>query len=116
MSENEKITEKISVAALISVILRRKLGRTIDVQWLVKNAAYAREIINLSREQKLDDLTGYANKLEMLIFGTNTAIAMPAAVEVNRSFVATKVATNEEDEDEIDETKIDVSKYIGHLR
>jgi hypothetical protein len=109
MSDNEKI----SIAALISVILRRKLGRTIDVQWLAKDATYAREIIKLSRAQNLDDLTGYANKLETLIFGVTAAVIKPAAVEVNRNFADTKLADEEE---EIDETKIDVSKYIGHLR
>ena len=35
--------EKTSVAALISVILRRKLGRVVDVKWLIKNEAYAKE-------------------------------------------------------------------------
>ncbi len=108
MSDNEKI----SIAALISVILRRKLGRTIDVQWLAKDATYAREIIKLSRAQSLDDLTGYANKLETLIFGATAAVTKPA-VEVNRNFADTKLADEEE---EIDEIKIDVSKYIGHLR
>jgi hypothetical protein len=109
-------TEKISVAALISVILRRKLGRTIDVQWLVKDAAYARAIINLSREQGLDDLTGYANKLELLIFGESKTIAKSTAIESVRTFSDTRKLLEEELEEELDETKLDVSKYIGHLR
>lgn len=44
-------SEKLSVAALISVILRRKINRTIDVKWLVTNDAYAQEIIKPCREQ-----------------------------------------------------------------
>lgn len=112
MSESEKF----SIAALIGVTLRRKLGRTIDVQWLVKDSVYAREIINLSREQKHDDLTNYANKLELLIFGDNKTNASIAAVELNRGFSATRTTTDEEFDEELDETKIDMSKYIGHLR
>jgi hypothetical protein len=115
MSENEKI----SVAALISVILRRKVGRTIDVQWLIKDATYAREIINLSRNQGLDDLTSYANKLEALFFDNSAAntVAKPSVAEVNKAIVGMKTILEEEPEEEFDETKVDLSKkYIGHLR
>jgi hypothetical protein len=114
MSDNEKI----SVAALISVILRRKIGRTIDVQWLIKDRTYAMEIINLSRKQGLDDLTGYANKLETFFLENNAlkeVIKTPVA-ETNKIFSTTQVGFEEEAEDEVDETKIDLSKYIGHLR
>jgi len=109
-------TEKISIAALISVILRRKLGRTIDVQWLVKDATYASTIIKLSREQELDDLTAYADKLDLLIFGENKAVTKPTMTENIHNFSDTRKLIDEEIEDELDETKIDVSKYIGHLR
>lgn len=112
MSESERF----SIAALIGVILRRKLGRTIDVQWLVKDSVYAREIINLCHEQKNDDLTNYANKLEILTFGDNKANATTTSVELNRGFSATRTTTEEELDEALDETKIDVSKYIGHLR
>ena len=114
MSDNEKI----SVAALISVILRRKIGRTIDVQWLIKDPTYAKEIINLSRKQGLDDLTGYANKLETFFLENNAIkeIAKIPVAETNTIFSTTKVGFEEEADDEVDETKIDLSKYIGHLR
>ena len=46
-------SEKVSVVALISIILRRKINRTIDVEWLVKNDAYAQEIIKLCRNGKM---------------------------------------------------------------
>jgi len=114
MSDNEKI----SLAALISVILRRKIGRTIDVQWLIKDATYAREIITLSRSQGLDDLTGYANKLEALFFEKNAIKSPNKSAPVEHSKVATegKALLEEDVEEEIDESKIDLSKYIGHLR
>ena len=110
MSDNEKI----SVAALISVILRRKIGRTIDVQWLIKDPTYAKEIINLSKKQGLDDLTGYANKLETFFSENNASkeVTKVPVAETNKMFSATKVGF----EEEVDETKIDLSKYIGHLR
>lgn len=114
MSENEKT----SVAALISVILRRNLGRTIDVKWLVKNEAYAREIISLSREQGLDDLTSYANNLENLMFGAfkptiSTTTAKPST-EAKRIPPEPKAVLAIDDD--IENNSLDVSKYIGHLR
>lgn len=114
MSENEKI----SVAALISVILRRKAGRTIDVQWLIKDTTYAREIINLSRSQGLDDLTGYANKLEALLFENKTlnSTVKPIKAESNKIPLERRIVLEEDLDEDVNETKIDLSKYIGHLR
>lgn len=68
-----------SVAALISVILRRKAARIIDVKWLVKNQEYAHEIIQLSREQGQQDLTEYANHLEQLMFGSSASAESTAS-------------------------------------
>ena len=73
-------SEKVSVAALISVILRRKINRTIDVKCLVTNDAYAQEIIKLCREQGQNDLTEYADRLEQLTFGKSSAAAASFAV------------------------------------
>ena len=75
-------TEKLSVAALIGVILRRRINRTIDVKWLVENDAYAREIIKISREQKLEDLNEYADHLEQLISGEAKPVAKPVIAPV----------------------------------
>ena len=114
MSENEKT----AVAALISVILRRKLGRIIDVKWLIKNEDYAREIIMLSRDQGLEDLTSYANNLENLIFGAfkptvSTLIVKPTLKAAHSPSAPT---ITWDDDEEFDDRDIDVSKYIGHLR
>lgn len=109
--------EKTSVAALISVILRRKANRVIDVKWLVKNQDYAREIINLCHEQGQDDLNEYASHLESLMFGAIAAapvIAKPV-VEAPPPEKATPV-WNEEEIAEDDGGEIDPSKYVGHLR
>ena len=113
-------TEKLSVGALIGVILRRKINRTIDVKWLVENETYAREIIGLCREQGQDDLNQYALHLETLMFGESAAsqiVAKAKATEEAGKYDVTNWAhipnaEGEENEDEV----IDDSKYIGGLR
>ena len=110
-------SEKVSVAALISVILRRKINRTIDVKWLVTNDAYALEIIKLCREQGQDDLTEYADRLDQLTFGKSSAPA--ANFAVTESLKAKPTLLEYDDtEDEYDEAedKLDTSKYVGGLR
>ena len=117
-------TEKLSVAALIGVILRRRINRTIDVKWLVENEMYAREIIRLSREQKLEDLNEYADHLEKLMFGDTKPIAAAAFQPTKSVAEIAKADINEwlkeaepesEMEDE-DDAVLDASKYIGGLR
>jgi hypothetical protein len=44
-------SEKLAVAAHLHVLMRRKMGRVTDVEWLVRNADYAREIIRLACQQ-----------------------------------------------------------------
>jgi len=116
-------TEKLSVGALIGVILRRKINRTIDVKWLVENETYAREIIGLCREQGQDDLNEYALHLEKLMFGETSAtpfIAPKAKVvaeePVKRDVTDWAHEPDLEVEESEDEALIDASKYIGGLR
>ena len=127
-------TDKTSVAALISVILRRKANRIIDVKWLVKNQEYAREIINLSREQGQDDLNEYASHLERLMFGISSAPPAPSAAvapaapkgkpfvdSMDKSSIsswgeAPKFSEPDDDNEDDDGGEIDTSKYVGHLR
>lgn len=100
--------DKTSVAALISVILRRKANRVIDVKWLVKNQEYAREIIELSREQGQEDLSEYANTLERLMFGS---AATAAASRPPPAFAPTASLPDADEGGEIDPRK-----YVGSLR
>ena len=124
-------TDKTSVAALISVILRRKANRVIDVKWLVKNQEYAREIINICREQGQDDLNEYASHLEKLTFGSSSAPAAPAPVaapkpkpfadSMDKSSISSwgespLSSSSDEGDDGDDGGEIDTSKYVGHLR
>ena len=108
--------EKVSVAALISVILRRKINRTIDVKWLVTNDAYAQEMIKLCREQWQDDSTEYADRLDQLIVGKSSAPA--ASFAVTKSLKDKPFLEYDDTEDEFDEAKnkLDTSKYVGGLR
>lgn len=116
-------TERMSVAALIGVILRRKINRTIDVKWLIENEAYAQEIIGLCREQGLTDLTEYANHLERLMFpkaafkptGFAPTVTMTKAATLTQP-VVTPVAAETSDETEPEEEIINPNKYVGGLR
>lgn len=115
-------TDKTSVAALMSVVFRRKHNRTIDVKWLVKNEAYAREIIRISREEGPAELMEYANHFEELMFGKVSKPATPApkpmpskaatmgfekTLPPNASLLA---------QQDSEPSEADISKYIGHLR
>jgi hypothetical protein len=114
----------VSIAALISVKLRRETNRTIDVKWLVTNEIYAKEIIKLCREQSIDELAEYANHLEKLMFGTGPATLNHALSDKPKPALALTSTTKDElshyenDESEQDELdgKLDTGKYIGGLR
>lgn len=114
-------TEKLSVAALISVILRRKVNRTIDVKWLVENDAYAQEIIRLCREQGMPDLAEYADHLEKLMFSKITQVTsnfVPTETQRTKAFITeTRKQEFAEPPAESDEDIApDPSKYVGGLR
>lgn len=120
MADTLHSTEKVSVAALMGVILRRKLSRTIDIKWLVENEVYAKNIIALSREQGLADLDKYTDQFEMLMFGKSKIT--PPVLE-NQHFIKVDISSNkqstissdENEFDDIDEVESS-NKYIGGLR
>lgn len=115
-------TERMSVAALISVILRRKINRTIDVKWLIENEVYAQEIIGLCREQNLPDLTEYADHLERLMFpkaafkptgfAPTTFQTKPPRIQP----IAKPITVELHDEIEVEEEIVNPNKYVGGLR
>ena len=43
--------EKITIAAHLHVLLRRKTGRVTDTEWMVINPAYLQEVMHLAREK-----------------------------------------------------------------
>ena len=62
MSESDKL----AIAAHLYVSLRRATGRVTDVQWLLRDRAYAREIVQLALAQaEQPDLQRWARKFEL---------------------------------------------------
>ncbi|MFG6457240.1 hypothetical protein [Roseateles sp. BYS96W] len=61
--------EKLAIAAHLHVVMRRKTGRVTDVEWLVRNNDYAREIIKLAlSEPDQSELHEWARKLRSALF------------------------------------------------
>ena len=108
MSESEKT----AIAAHLYVTLRRKLNRLIDVEWLLKNEDYAREVIGMSRQQGLEDLAHYADRMEEMIFGR---ILVKRPIEPKLDVVPKIVAESAQSShgSEGDES---TKRYIGTLR
>ncbi len=63
MSEHEKI----AIAARLHVLMRRLLGRVTDVEWMVANPDYARELVRLARAAPHAELHAWADKLEAAV-------------------------------------------------
>jgi hypothetical protein len=70
-------SEKLAIAAHLHVLLRRKLGRVTDTEWMTCNTEYACEIIRFTRQRAAQDghpdLAEWADKLEQTLFGAPTA-------------------------------------------
>lgn len=67
-------SEKLAIAAHLHVVMRRRIGRVTDVEWLVKSPEYAREIIRVARaEGAHPDLLDWAQRLEAALFPTPPA-------------------------------------------
>lgn len=45
-------------------MLRRTTNRMIDVEWMIANAEYAREVIRLARETNVEELVELAGRIE----------------------------------------------------
>ena len=110
-------SDKVSVAALISVILRRKINRTIDVVWLISNEIYAREIIQLCHAQGLSELSEYADRLDKLMFASETPSYSQEITEQN-GLLGNLDSDPDETEEELEESinKLSSNKYVGGLR
>ena len=120
MTDTSNGTEKLSVAALISVMLRRQISRTIDVKWLLENEIYARKIISLCREQGLADLNEHADHFEVLMFGKSSIAPqeLPKPAPIHKEVEAIKRPIDSFDDFESEEAEeiIDPHKYVGGLR
>lgn len=77
-------SEKLGIAAHLHVIMRRKVGRVIDVEWVVRNDEYAREVIRIAMaETEHPELQEWARRLQAALFPGSVAArpktAAPAA-------------------------------------
>ena len=68
--------ERLAVAAHLHILLRRKLGRVTDVEWMVQNDAYAHEIVRLAlADAGQPELLALAHRLQALLPGASPAAA-----------------------------------------
>jgi hypothetical protein len=106
MNDRDIAAEKTAIAAHLYIALRRKINRVIDVEWLVRNEDYAREVIAIARKPGLEELASHINRLEELVFGPKV---IEAPVEPEPRI---------EEEEELDDLALDtgVKQYIGTLR
>ncbi|HEY8973164.1 MAG TPA: hypothetical protein VIN75_03030 [Burkholderiaceae bacterium] len=56
--------ECFAIAARLHVVMRRIVGRVTDVDWMVRNREYAREVVRVARLQTDAELLALADKFE----------------------------------------------------
>jgi hypothetical protein len=107
-------SEKFAIAARLHVVLRRKVGRITDVEWMVRNRDYAVEIIRVSREQHDEEIRELADKCEV-VFAPRPAserasrsVSMPPSLADARP--GSPVAARNPLAGQV------VSRYVGGLR
>lgn len=95
-------SEKLAIAAHLHVTMRRKIGRVIDVEWVVRNEEYAREVIRIAMaEAQHPELLGWARRLQAALFPA-PVVARPATLAPPAPSPAALVAP--------------VPRYVGRLR
>jgi len=60
-------SSRLAIAAHIHVLIRRKLGRVTDTEWMARNLDYANEIIRVCRAENDPDLASWADKLDVAL-------------------------------------------------
>lgn len=111
-------SDKLAIAAHLHVALRRATGRVTDVQWLLRDRAYAREIVQLALAQAgQPELQRWARKLELAM-----ALAEPGAPPAeaaDSTFSTLSPPTGFGDsmlDSRIGEPRVAVARYVGRLR
>jgi len=62
-------SEKLAVAAHLHVVMRRKMGRVTDIDWLMRSPEYARAIIDLACGQSEHvDVAEWGRKMQAALF------------------------------------------------
>lgn len=112
MSESDKL----AIAAHLHVALRRATGRVTDVQWLLRDRAYAREIVQLALAQAgQPDLQRWARKFELAM---GLAEPGPASAEAADSAPSTLSPPTGFGDSMLDSRIGDTrpARYVGRLR
>jgi hypothetical protein len=76
-------SEKMAIAAHLHVVMRRKIGRVTDIEWLMRNAEYAREVIRLALADPVHtELIDWGQRLQEALFPApkNVDLSAPASV------------------------------------
>jgi len=77
------------VAAHLHVLMRRKMGRVTDVEWLVRNAEYAQEIIRVAcRQAEHPEVAEWGARLRALLFPKPPPAAAPARLKADAPVAA----------------------------
>jgi hypothetical protein len=73
-------SEKLAIAAHLHVAMRRKLGRVIDVEWVVRNQDYAREVVRLAlAEPDHPEIQEWARRLQAVLLPLPPVAPRPVA-------------------------------------
>jgi hypothetical protein len=77
-------SEKMAVAAHLHVLMRRKMGRVTDVEWLVRNAEYAQEIIRVACQQaEHPEVAEWGARLRGMLFPKPPSGTAPARLKAD---------------------------------
>jgi hypothetical protein len=114
--------EKLGIAAHLCVLMRRKLGRVIDAEWLVANRDYGIEVVRLARASPHPDLHEWAAKLEAWLPAPairGDAYASRATADATASAVL--LADDETSQPPMEagvvkSQKLQQDRYVGRLR
>ena len=106
--------ETFAIAARLHVVMRRAIGRVTDVDWMMRNRDYAREVIRLARVHTDAELLALADKFEASLVQTRAPeaplhrAAAPAAPDGR--------GRAERPEPPVPHVIPAVPRYIGRLR
>jgi hypothetical protein len=102
-------SELLAIAAHLHVLLRRKTGRVIDMEWAATNVDYAAEVVRFARakaqQEQMPELAEWAGRLEA---------AVPALAA--RSTAAAVAGSPRGLRPVAEAAKADVSRYVRGLR
>ncbi len=106
--------ETFAIAARLHVVMRRAAGRVTDVDWMVRNRDYAREVIRLARLHADAELLALADKFEVSLVQVRAPeaalhrVAAPVAVQAR--------GRAERPEPPATHAMPAVPRYVGRLR